>query len=841
MEKKRRNILSVAVGILLVVVILSTVWLLYSSRNTSEKAVYDVSCLYLDELTTQQSHQLTETLQSYIQQVQTITQTLQAADFQTPENLRIFAERMKAVNRFDLFAFVDKDGNVRAGEGIENRRYDFLAGGLSQPQAFISHLSKEENLLLVCVPIDGWELEGSPLSAAVMGVRGSSVSRHLSLDQENKRSFSNVVLPDGSYVIRTPHDHLETSSNVFEALSNSAAFEGDGLKRWQEDLAAGRSGMAAYRLQNLLHYTYYKPVEGTDWFIMTTLHYDLISDNVDVIRTTLTRNSLLQLVLILLVIAALFAVYLSMQARNQRLQIEKIQAEESSRAKSTFLSNMSHDIRTPMNAIIGFSNLALKNVADTEKARDYLGKILASSSHLLALINDVLEMSRIESGKIELDETPCNLPEILHELNSIIQGQVQNKQQELLMDALDVADEDVWCDKLRLNQIFLNLLGNAIKFTPAKGKISVRIEQKPGTREGWGNYVLRVKDNGIGMSAEFAKKVFLPFEREQTSTVSGIQGTGLGMPITKNIVDLMGGTIEVETAPGQGTEFIIALPMRLQGERREPERIAKLEGVRALVVDDDFDACDAATRILTKLGMKPEWTMYGKEAIMRAKQSVDQGEPFGLYLLDWRLPDLGGVEIARQIREMGQDVPILAASAYDWNAIEDQALDAGISGFCEKPLFLSDLQNALSKAMGQQVVIPKEQDGEPEAKFSGKRLLLVEDNDLNREIAIEILTEAGFQVDEAANGKAAVERIQSGGQYDLILMDIQMPVMDGYAATRAIRALTDLPMSNVPIIAMTANAFEEDKKAAIAAGMNAHIAKPLHIPTLLNTLREILQ
>lgn len=841
MEKKRRNILTVAVGILVVVVVLTTIWLLYSSRDTSEKAVYGVSSLYLEELTTQQSHQLTETLQSYIQQVQTIAQTLQTVDFQTPESLRIFAERMKAVNRFDLFVFVDREGNVRAGEGAENQRFAFLSGGLSQPQAFISPLNQEENLLLVCVPVDGWELEGAPLSAAVMGVRSSSVSRHLSLDQENKRSFSNVVLPDGSYVIRTPHEHLETSGNVFEALSRSAVFEDGGLERWKEDLAAGRSGMAAYRLQNLLHYTYYKPVEGTDWFIMTTLHYDLISDNVDVIRTTLTRNSLLQLFLVLLVIAALFAVYRSMEARNQRLHIEKIQAEESSRAKSTFLSNMSHDIRTPMNAIIGFANLALKNVENTEKTRDYLGKILASSSHLLALINDVLEMSRIESGKIELEETPCNLPRILHELNSIIQGQVQDKQQELLMDALDVADEDVWCDKLRLNQIFLNLLGNAIKFTPPGGKISVRIEQKPGTRDGWGNYVLRVKDNGIGMSAEFAKKVFLPFEREQTSTVSGIQGTGLGMPITKNIVDLMGGSIEVETAPGEGTEFIVTLPLRLQGERREPERIAMLEGVRALVADDDFDACDAAARMLSRLGMKPEWTMYGKEAIMRAKQSVDQGDPFGLYLLDWRLPDVGGVEIARQIREMGQTVPILVASAYDWNAIEDEARSAGVSGFCGKPLFLSDLQIALSKAMGQQVILPEEQDAVPQTHFSGKRLLLVEDNDLNREIAIEILTEAGFRVDEAENGRAAVERIQSGGQYDLILMDIQMPVMDGYAATRAIRAMTDLPMSNVPIIAMTANAFDEDKKAAIAAGMNGHIAKPLHLPTLFDTLRAILQ
>ena len=401
---------------------------------------------------------------------------------------------------------------------------------------------------------------------------------------------------------------------------------------------------------------------------------------------------------------------------NQALSEAVRAAEAANRAKSTFLSNMSHDIRTPMNAIIGFTTLAVSNIDDQKRVRDYLGKILSSGSHLLSLINDILDMSRIESGKIHLEETEVSLSDVLHDLKTIISGQINAKQLEFYIDAMEVTNEDVYCDKTRLNQVLLNLLSNAVKFTPAGGTVSVRLKQFPGTVKGIELYEIRVKDNGIGMSPEFVEKIFSPFERERTSTVSRTQGTGLGMAITKNIVDMMGGTIEVQTEQGKGTEFIVRLPFRLQSEKHHTEKIAELEGLKALVVDDDFNTCDRC-------------------------------------------------------------------------------------------------------------------------------ILLVEDNELNSEITVEILNEYGYMVDTAGNGAQAVEKVKNSkpGNYDLVLMDVQMPVMNGYEATRQIRALNDPALAGITIIAMTANAFDEDKKKALECGMDGFLTKPIVIEELIGTIQKNLE
>ena len=401
---------------------------------------------------------------------------------------------------------------------------------------------------------------------------------------------------------------------------------------------------------------------------------------------------------------------------NQALSEAVRAAEAANRAKSTFLSNMSHDIRTPMNAIIGFTTLAVSNIDDQKRVRDYLGKILSSGSHLLSLINDILDMSRIESGKIHLEETEVSLSDVLHDLKTIISGQINAKQLEFYIDAMEVTNEDVYCDKTRLNQVLLNLLSNAVKFTPAGGTVSVWLKQFPGTVKGIELYEIRVKDNGIGMSPEFVEKIFSPFERERTSTVSRTQGTGLGMAITKNIVDMMGGTIEVQTEQGKGTEFIVRLPFRLQSEKHHTEKIAELEGLKALVVDDDFNTCDRC-------------------------------------------------------------------------------------------------------------------------------ILLVEDNELNSEITVEILNEYGYMVDTAGNGAQAVEKVKNSkpGNYDLVLMDVQMPVMNGYEATRQIRALNDPALAGITIIAMTANAFDEDKKKALECGMDGFLTKPIVIEELIGTIQKNLE
>ena len=516
-------------------------------------------------------------------------------------------------------------------------------------------------------------------------------------------------------------------------------------------------------------------------------------------------------------------------------------AETANRAKSTFLSNMSHDIRTPMNAIIGFTTLAVSNIDDKNRVRDYLGKILSSSNHLLSLINDILDMSRIESGKLHLEETEVSLSDVLHDLKTIISGQVHAKQLDLYMDAMDITNEDVYCDRTRLNQVLLNLLSNAIKFTPAGGTVSVRLKQFPGLQRGSELYEIRVKDNGIGMSQEFVQKLFSPFERERTSTVSRTQGTGLGMAITKNIVDMMGGTIEVQTEQGKGTEFIVRLPFRIQSGNHRIEKIAELEGLKALVADDDFNTCDSVTKMLVKVGMRSEWTLSGKEAVLRARQSMELGDAFHAYIIDWRLPDMNGIEVTRQIRSLGDDTPIIILTAYDWSDIEVEAREAGVTAFCAKPLFMSDIRETLMTVIGQSQDEP-EKSILPTAgsDFRGKCILLAEDNELNSEIAVELLNEYGFLVDTAENGAETVEKVKNSkpGDYHLVLMDVQMPVMNGYEATKAIRALDNPALAGITILAMTANAFDEDRKKALECGMDGFLSKPIVIEELIAMLQK---
>ena len=531
-----------------------------------------------------------------------------------------------------------------------------------------------------------------------------------------------------------------------------------------------------------------------------------------------------------------------LEEQNRKLEIALQHEGAANRAKREFLFNMSHDIRTPMNAIIGFTSLAATHIDNREQVLDYLKKISTSSQHLLSLINDVLDMSRIESGKVKIEEKAVHLPDLVHDVRSIIQPNVAAKRLSLFIDTMDIEDEDIITDPLRLNQILLNILSNAIKFTPTGGMISIRIAQKNGAPKGCVCYEFRIKDNGIGMSEEFQKHIFEEFSREESSTVSGIQGTGLGMSITKNIVDLMGGTIALTSEPGKGTEFIVTLCFTRSGQKAEPKQLPQLEGLRALVADDDTNTCLNVSTMLSKIGMRPEWTISGKEAVIRTKYAVEQGDEFSVYIIDWLIPDMNGIEIVRQIRKViGNRCPIIILTAYDWADIEDEARAAGVTAFCEKPLFLSELRRVLAEPFRAE---PASKPAQPTAAdLKGKKLLLVEDNELNREIALEILKEAGFVVDTAEDGAVAVQKIKQAapGQYDLILMDIQMPNLDGYEATRQIRALPDAEKASIPIFAMTANAFEEDRQNALEAGMNGHIAKPLDVPHLLRVLADALK
>ncbi|MCM1136338.1 MAG: response regulator [Clostridium sp.] len=529
--------------------------------------------------------------------------------------------------------------------------------------------------------------------------------------------------------------------------------------------------------------------------------------------------------------------------QTQALQDALLQAQHANKAKTTFLSNMSHDIRTPMNAIIGFATIAASHIDNKEQVQDCLQKVLSSSNHLLSLINDILDMSRIESGKVQIKEQECNISELMHNLVNIIQPQVKAKQLELFIDTFDVANEDVMADSLKLNQVFINLLSNAVKYTPAGGTISFRIIQKTTYRHGYGDYMFIVKDNGIGMSEEFVQHIFEPFEREVTATRSGIQGTGLGMAITKNIVEMMDGTISVESVIGKGSTFTVELSLQLQDVEKNAEQIKELEGMRALVVDDDFHVCDSVSKMLKKIGMRSEWTTSGREAVYRARLAHEEGDNYYTYIIDWQMPETSGVETARKIRKVvGSEVPIIILTAYDWTDIEEEAKAAGVTAFCAKPLFMSDLKSVLL-ATNHLAEKKEEAPAWTQADFSGKRVLLVEDIELNREIAEVILEEAGFVVETAPDGTDAVAMVKNSAEYyyDVILMDVQMPIMNGYEATRAIRTLPREDVKDMPIIAMTANALEEDKEAALTNGMNAHIAKPLDMDVFMEVLEKYLK
>ena len=529
-----------------------------------------------------------------------------------------------------------------------------------------------------------------------------------------------------------------------------------------------------------------------------------------------------------------------LQEVDLRKQLEEAlqMAQAANKAKTSFLSNMSHDIRTPMNAIIGFTGLAASHIDDKDRVQDYLKTIERSSEHLLSLINDVLDMSRIESGKMDLHEKVESLADILHSLRDIVHADIHAKQHNFLISTADVRNELVYCDKLRLNQVLLNLVSNAIKYTHPGGRISLMVVQKDMIKDGAATYEFRCKDNGIGMSEEFARTIFDPFTREETTTVSGIQGTGLGMAITKKIVDMMGGRITVNTRKGEGTEFIVTLNFRIADRKTSDPVIPELKGMRSLVVDDDINACQSIADMLREVGMRSEWCVSGKEAVIRTEESHRHGDRFKVCVIDWIMPDMNGVETVRRIRRIvGKDAFIIIMTACDWNDIEKEAREAGVDAFIMKPLFPSDLQKTLRQFCGK--AEPEQADAEEETvSLKGKKVLMVDDNELNLKIGVLQLKQQGMTVDTSLNGQLAVDMIRENGidAYDFILMDIQMPVMNGYEATSILRKLPG--GDKLKILAFSANAFEEDREKSRLAGMNGHIAKPLKVNELLDELKR---
>lgn len=530
---------------------------------------------------------------------------------------------------------------------------------------------------------------------------------------------------------------------------------------------------------------------------------------------------------------------LELQQSQDALSEALIANDHVNRANSVFLSNMSHDIRTPMNAIVGFTALATSHIDNKDQVLEYLGKISLSSQQLLMLLNDVLDMSRIESGTVTITESGTHLPDIINDITAIVLPETVSKHQEFLIEATDVVHEDIVTDGRRLHQILRSMLSNATKFTPEGGSISLHIAEKATATPEKTCFEFRVRDNGIGMSKDFQKSIFDPFTREQTSTESGVQGAGLGMAIAKNIVDLMGGTIEVSSTLGVGTEFTVTLPCKVSSESVVYEPLPEMEGVRALVANDDVRACLSVCAMLSGIGMSPDWAVSGKDVLSAARDAKESDRAFGVYVIDNEMPDLNGVEMIQEIRRVtGDDGSTIILSSYDWKGLVDEAAKAGATAFCSKPIFMSELYGILQHPLASGESAQKSWE---KFDFTGIRILLAEDNELNQEIAVAILEDAGVTVDVVNDGVGAVDAmaLSPAGTYDLVLMDIQMPRMDGYEATRRIRALEDSAKAGIPIVALTANVFEEDRQTAYEVGMNDHISKPYQVSDILATVARL--
>lgn len=765
--------------------------------------------------------------------------------------------RLNALARgFEFLAYYRADGGMELILGKEAQ--------ITDPEPFKSSLNAgekkvavgtgvteegqpESGVIFMGIPTQNYVLEdGSRSVALVAGVSNADIVEMLSIDRvENSMVYSHIIRNNGTFVIRSAdeeHEHLY--DNYFDQLEGEYGKKNatPTIENLQKAMEKSEIYSHVMNTGNGRLHLYCERLAFSEWYLVTIMDYDTLDNVIAEFSNMWTVLAVASSLVLAAVMLAIFLFYARFNRQNMRqLEAAREDAVQANKAKSEFLSNMSHDIRTPMNAIVGMTAIATANIDDRQQVQNCLKKIMLSSKHLLGLINDVLDMSKIESGKMTLNLEQISLREVMDGISTIVQPQVKIKEQRFDVYIHDICNENVYCDSVRLNQVLLNLLSNAIKFTPEHGSISVALWQEASPLGD--NYVrnhIRVEDTGIGMTPEFRAKIFESFTREDSARVHKTEGTGLGMTITKYIVDAMKGTIEVASELGVGTSFHVTLDLE-KVETTEEEMI--LPDWHMLVVDDDEQLCVSTVASLKTIGIEGEWTLSGEDAVVKTVEARNARHDYDIILLDWKLPGIDGIETARQIRKaLGNDIPILLISAYDWSEMEVQAREAGISGFISKPLFKSTLYYGLRK-----YTQTNPDTGEVELQkatncdLKGKHILLAEDNDLNWEIAEMLLSEEGINVERAENGKICVEMLQNSapGTYDAILMDIRMPVMTGYEATVEIRKL-DHPDKDLPIIAMTADAFADDMKKCLDCGMNAHIAKPIDMDLLKTTLAKFI-
>ena len=669
------------------------------------------------------------------------------------------------------------------------------------------------------------------------------ITDFLSLEDKDQLMYYHIIRPDGSFVIQNPNTELWQFFEQLQthlALADIDSSEESSIEKFGIALKNHKEYAAAFEVNREERQIYGIPLPYSEWYLVAVMPYGILDHTINNLSSQRMVMTLLSCASVLIILTLIFLRYFSM-TRSQLHELEKARqtALESSKAKSEFLANMSHDIRTPMNAIVGMTAIAAAHMDDREQVQNCLRKITLSSKHLLGLINDVLDMSKIESGKLTLTTEQLSLKEVIEGIVNIMQPQVKAKKQTFDIHVENILTENVWCDGVRLNQVLLNLLSNATKYTPEGGAVQLSLSEEPSPKgENHVRIHINVKDNGIGMSQDFVKKIYDSYSRADEARIHKTEGAGLGMAITKYIVDAMEGSIEVQSEIDRGTEFRITFDFE-KAAAMEVDMV--LPSWNMLVVDDDELLCRTAMNALKSIGIKAEWTLSGEKAIDLVIQHHIKRDDYQIILLDWKLPGMNGIQTAKEIRRnLGDEVPILLISAYDWSEFEAEAREAGISGFISKPLFKSTLFYALRQYMG--VETPDDQTSNQGMELSGRRILLAEDNELNWEIANELLSDLGVELDWAEDGQICLDKFQQSpeGYYDAVLMDIRMPHMTGYEAAKAIRGLNRPDALSVPIIAMSADAFSDDIQHCLECGMNAHIAKPVDVTELTRLLKRYL-
>ncbi len=820
-------------------------FLTFYMTNHTEQTINHVGSIYMASMNDRISRHFSTMVDLRLSQLNTLVNTVPISADEDSAELREWLINSATIRGFESLAYYFDDGSYEMifGEDVSLLDLESFKKAMRDGEKKISLGEDAEGVqsAVIGIPVEIKMNDGRNCIAMAGKMPLDYISETLSLDEEDSLIYSFVMRKDGIFVVKSADasrnnyfDRVRARYDEVEGKESIEVF----LSELQEAMDKKEDYSAMFKMDGGNRCQLYcSSLPSSDWYLLTILPYGTLNETVEQQGKQLLRVFILSCSFLLVLLFTIFAIYFNMnKAQIRELEEVKQIAEDASRSKSEFLSNMSHDIRTPMNAIVGMTSVALTNIDNQERVKDCLKKIVLSSKHLLGLINDVLDMSKIESGKMNLNVDLISLREVMDSLVTIVQPKIKEKQQRFDVFIYDIISENVVCDGVRLNQILLNLLSNAVKYTPEGGAIEVTLhEQKSPKGDEYVRIMIQVKDNGIGMSEEFQDHIFDSFTRDDNKRVHKTEGTGLGMAITKYIVDAMGGEITLKSSQGVGSEFTVTLDF-MRAEERESEMI--LPEFTMLVVDDDRQLCESTTASLKSIGVKAEWTLDGESAIQIVKEHHAVHNDYHIILLDWKLPGMDGIKTARELRkQLGDEVPILLISAYDCSEIEEEARQAGVNGFLSKPLFRSTLYYGLKPYTETTHEQPTEE--KTVIDFSGKRILLAEDYEINWEVANELLQGLGLELEWAENGQICADMFSKSpvGYYDAVLMDLRMPVKDGYEATDMIRSM-DRPDASIPIIAMTADAFYEDIQKCLEHGMNGHVAKPIDIKEIAHLLTK---